>query len=215
MKNNMKISKAQLLEFIRKESLKLLKENQAFASLEDRLKDVDEGFVEVNEKRFDKLKNDEVKAIQNEEYADLQRIKQEKVVILGKLIVSYKKKVELLEQIRDGLKQELDELGVKGNGVFKDKSINEFTNEELKKGQLIKIKTISSETKFEKISDNNQYKIVTTTANGLQPGDVVVLPNIQVGSSVQITVHRKIGDRFQEVGKPTLQNIKEITKNPS
>ena len=37
-KNNMEIqNKAQLLEFIRKESLKLFKENQAFTSLEDKV----------------------------------------------------------------------------------------------------------------------------------------------------------------------------------
>lgn len=212
----MKITnKAQLLEFIKKESLKLFNESQAFATIEDKLKDVDEGFVKVNEKRFDKLKGEEEKAIAKEDYPELQRIKEEKVSILGKLIVSYKKKVELLEQIRDGLKQELDELGVKGSGVFKNKSINEFNNEEFLKGQLVKIQTISSETKFEKISDNNQYKIVETNIEGLQPGDVVVLPNIKVGSSVQMPVHRKIGDRFTEIGKPALQNVKGIIKNPS
>ena len=46
-------NKAQLLEFIRQQSLKLLKEeNQAFASLEDKLEVADANYIEVYEKKL-------------------------------------------------------------------------------------------------------------------------------------------------------------------
>jgi hypothetical protein len=209
-------NKAQLLEFIRQQSLKLLKENGAFADLEDKVDSVDESFIEVYEKKLDKLKSAEEKAMTDENYVELQKIKEEKVVALKRLIDAYKVKTKVLEQIHDGLKQEIGELGSKGSGVFKNKSLNEFSNEELPKGSLIKITTNSSDLKLEKITDNNQYSILETTATGLQPGDVLALPaTVKIGSPAKVTVYRKIGDRFQQVGTPQLQNITAITKNPA
>lgn len=209
-------NKAQLLEFIRKQSLKLLKENGAFADLEDKVDSVDESFIEVYEKKLDKLKSAEEKAMADENYVELQKIKEEKVVALKRLIDAYKVKTKVLEQIHDGLKQEIGELGTKGSGVFKNKSLNEFSNEELQKGTVIKITTNSSDIKLEKITDNNQYSILETTANGLAPGDVLALPpTVKIGSPAKITVYRKIGERFQQVGSPELQNITAITKNPA
>ncbi len=208
-------NKAQLLEFIRKQSLALINENQAFAALEDKLKDVDEGFVQVNEKRFEKLRAEEDSAMAEENYVELERIKKEKVSVLAKLIASYKKKTELLEQIHDGIKQELDMLGVHGGGVFKNKPITEFNNEDFQKGNTVKFITTSSETTVTKLNDNNQYSIVSTNAPGMSAGDILALPDMAIGSSARITVYRKIGDRFQQVGMPELSNIKEIIKNPS
>lgn len=210
-------NKDQLLEFIRKQSLKLLKENQAFADLEDKLDSVDASFVEVYEKKLDKLKADEERAMESEDYVELQKIKEEKLTALKRLIDSYKYKTKILEQIHDGLKKELEELGVKGSGVFKNKAINEFNNEDFQKGQTVKISTISSEVTLEKISDNNQYKILNSSAESLKPGDVLVIPNTRVGNGVKVSVYRQTGEdgRFHEIGSPTLQNIKSITKNPS
>lgn len=209
-------TKTQLLEFIRKHSLKLLKESEAFADLDNKVISVDESFIEVYEKKLEKLKSAEEKAMSDENYVELQKIKEEKVVALKRLIDAYKVKTKYLEEIHDNLKQETGELGVKGSGVFRNKSLNEFTNEDLQKGNTIKITTISSEIKLEKITDNNQYSILETNAEGLSPGDVLALPPIvKIGHSAQTTVYRKIGDRFQEIGKPNLQNIKAITKNPS
>lgn len=217
MKNNMKIeTRAQLLEFIRKQSLKLLKENEAFAELESKVDSVEESFIEVYEKKLDKLKSAEEKAMGEENYVELQKIKVEKVTALKRLIDAYKVKTKVLEQIHDGLKQEIDELGSKGSGVFKNKSLNEFTNEDLPKGTVVKITTNSSDIKLEKVTDNNQYSILETTANGLVPGDVLALPPmVKIGHSAKISVYRKIGERFQEVGKPELQNITAIIKNPA
>lgn len=210
-------TKDQLLEYIRQQSLKLLKENGASAQLEDRLADIDESFVEVNEKRLARLNSEEEKAMEEENFAELQRIKQDKAVVLKKLIDSYQVKVRVLGQIRDGINKELEELGIKGGGVFKNKQITEFNNEDFQKGNTVKISTISSEIVLKKISDNNQYQILQTNASGLQPGDVLVVPNLTVGSSAKIRVYRQIsqGAGFEEIGSPTLQNIKDITKNPA
>ena len=208
-------TKAQLLEFIRKESLKFLKENQAFSSLEDKVESVDASFVEVYEKKLDKLKSEEERAMEKEDYVELQKIKQEKVIALKRLIDAYKYKTKILEDIHDGLHKELEDLGIKGSGVFKNKPLNEFNNEDFQKGQTLKIKSISAEITFEKVSENNQYKILNSTSTALKPGDVIVMPNAKVGNSVTITVYRKIGPRFEEVGKPMIQNIQAIIKNPS
>lgn len=209
-------NKAQLLEFIRKQSLKLLKENGAFADLEDRVSSVDESFIEVYEKKLEKLKSAEEKAMVDEDYTELHKIKQEKAIALKRLIDAYKVKAKTLEQIYDGLNQEINSLGSQGSRVFKNKPIDEFSNEELLKGNIVKISTNSSDIKLEKINDKNQYSILETNANGLQTGDILALPtSIKVGSPAKIVVYRKIDNRFQEIGKPDLQNIKSIIKNPS
>jgi hypothetical protein len=209
-------TKAQLLEFIKKQSLKLLKENEAFADLEDKVDSIDESFIEVYEKKLDKLKSAEEKAMTDENYVELQKIKEEKVVALKRLIDAYKVKTKVLEQLHDGLKQEIGELGSKGSGVFKDMQLFEFGTEDIVKGNVIKITTNSSETKLEKITDNNQYSILETNASGLKPGDVLALPtSVKVGNPADITVYRKMGDRFQELGKVKFEIIKGITKNPS
>lgn len=209
-------NRAQLLEFIRQQSLKLLKENEAFADLEDKVGSIDESFIEVYEKKLDKLKAAEEKAMAEEDYVQLQQIKKDKIVALKRLIDAYKVKTKTLEEIHDGLTQEIDELGNKGSGVFKDKVLQEFSNEDLSKGTVVKITTNSSDIKLEKITDSNQYAIIETNANGLSPGDILALPPlIKIGNPAKITVYRKIGNRFNEIGKPDLQNIKSITKNPS
>jgi hypothetical protein len=209
-------NRAQLLEFIKKQSLKLVKENGAFAALEDKVDSVDESFIEVYQKKLDKLESAEEKAMAEENYVELQSIKEQKVVALKRLIDAYKFKTKILEQIHDGLKQELDEIGSKGSGVFRDKAMNEFTNEDVPKGTVLKLTTNSAEIKIEKITDNNQYSILETNATGFQPGDVLAMPPaVKVGHSANVTIYRKINDRFQEIGKTNLQVIKGITKNPS
>lgn len=212
-------NKSDLLEFIKRQSLKLVKENQAFSdykSLEDRLADVHDGFVLVNEKRFDKLKAEEDKAMADEDYAELQRIKEEKVKILGKLIASYQKKTEILNELMSELKKEVSDLGSKGSNVFKDTEIKEFKNEDFIKGSVIKIVTLAAEIKVQKISDNNQFKIISTTVSGFIPGDILVIPDMVVGHPAQVRVYRSIDKvKFDEIGKTQLQTIKAIIKNPS
>ena len=218
-------TKTQLLEFIRKQSLKILKENGAFADLEgkvdfveleDKVSSVDESFIDVYEKKIEKLKSAEKKAMSDENYTELHKIKQEKVIAFKALVDAYKVKTKILEQIYDGLNKEIESLGTQGSLIFKNKPIDEFSNEELLKGNVIKISTNSSDIKLEKINDNNQYSVLETSANGLQPGDILALPpSIKIGSPAKIAVYRKIEGRFQEIGKPTLQNIKSIIKNPS
>lgn len=210
-------NKTQLIEFIRKQSLKLMNENQAFAKLEDTLEDVDAGFVQVNEKRFEKLKGDEEKAMRDEDYVELQKIKQEKVGILSKLIASYKKKTEILEKMYSAIKLELNDLDTKGSGVFKDKTLNEFNNDDFEQGSTVKITTLSSETTLEKISQNNQYKVINTTIPGIEPGDVLTIPNLVVGHSGKVTVYRDVNKsgRFEEIGTSGINTVKAVIKNPS
>lgn len=211
-------NKTELLEFLRRESLKILSEsgdNQALSTLHDRVADVDKYYISTDEKELEKLNSEEEKAVDKEDYVDLQRIKEAKKSLLGKLIVSYKKKIELYEELRSTIGQELESMGVQGSTVFKNKNINDFNNEAFEKGTTLKISTISSEITVQKVSENNQYKVLDSTAPGIMPGYIVSIPNTKLGSSAKLKVYRPMGDRHEEVGAPMLQNIKQIVKNPS
>lgn len=208
-------TKTQLLEAIRKYSLQFLKENEAFTALEDRVESIDESWIDVYEKKLAKLKSAEEKAMAEENYVELQKIKEEKVVAIKRLIDAYKLKTKTLEELHNGLKQEIGELGSQGSGVFKNKQLDEFTNEELPKDTIIQLSTNSSKIKLKKISDNNQYSVLETTAPGISPGDVLSLaPIVKIGHPAKITIYRKFNDRFKEVGSSQLETIREITKNP-
>ena len=212
-------NKTELLEFLRRESLRILSESgesQALSALHDKVEDVEGYFIDTDEKRLERLNSDEEKAIDKEDYVGLQKIKEDKKNILGKLIVAYKKKIELYEQMRQAIAADLQDIGVKGSQVFKNKELNEFRNEGSEKGIIIKVGTLTSEITIQKISGNNQYKVMDSTAPGIQPGYIVAIPDLKIGNSAQLKVYRPMGDsRFEEIGSPTLQNIKKITKNPS
>lgn len=209
-------TKTQLLEAIRKYSLQFLKENEAFTALEDRVESIDESWIDVYEKKLAKLKSAEEKAMAEENYVELQKIKEEKVVAIKRLIDAYKLKTKTLEELHNGLKQEIGELGSQGSGVFKNKKLNKFTNEELPKDTIIQLSTNSSKIKLKKISDNNQYSVLETTASGIFTGDILSLaPTIEIGHPAKITIYRKFNDRFKEIGSSQLETIREITKNPA
>lgn len=212
----MKINnKTELLEFLRRESLRILNEdNQALSSLHDKVDDVDDYFISTDEKKLEKLSSEEEKAMDKEDYADLQRIKEEKEKLLGRLIISYKKKIELYEELRQAIGQELQNMGVKGSSVFKNKEITEFNNEMIEKGITLKISSLVNSLTIQKISDNNQYKVLDSTVPYIQPGDVVSIPNVKIGGSAKLKVYRQIGERYNEVGDTTIQNVRKIIKNP-
>jgi len=207
-------TKTQLLEFIRKESLQFLKENQAFSSMEPivsssieetekKLSNIEKHFIEVSEKDYEKLKNEEKSA---KEFNEFQSIKQQKIDTLTKLINAYTKKIEYLNEIKDSLKGELD------SGFVKDKELEEFKNEEIQKGSIITLQTLSSNFELKKASENNQYTVLKSDLSGVDPGDIVSLPNMNVGSPSQIQVYKKVGDRFV-TGKPTeIERISKISK---
>lgn len=212
----MKINnKTELLEFLRRESLRILNEdNQALSSLHDKVNDVDDYFISTDEKKLERLNSEEEKAVDKEDYADLQRIKEEKKNVLGKLIVSYRKKIELYEELRGAISQELENMGVKGSSVFKNKEINEFSNETTEKGTTLKISSLVNSITIQKVNENNQYKVIDSTAPYIQAGDIVAIPNVKIGGSLKIKVYRQIGDRYNEVGETTIQNVRQIIKNP-
>ena len=207
-------NKTQLLEFIRKESLKLLKENQAFSSIgstvdssiddvEKKLSNIEKHFIEVSEKDYEKLKNEEKSA---KEFNEFQSIKQQKIETLTKMINAYTKKIEYMTEIKSILEDELN------SGFVKDKELDEFKNEEIQKGSIITLQTLSSNFELKKSSENNQYTVLKSDLQGVEPGDIVSLPNMHVGSPSQMQVYKKVGDRFV-TSKPTeIQRITKISK---
>lgn len=207
-------NKTQLLEFIRKESLKFLKENQAFSSIEGavdssieevekNLANIEKHYIEVSEKDYEKLKGEEKSA---KEFNEFQSIKQQKVETLTKLINAYTKKIEYLKEIRNSLKTELD------SGFVKDKEVEEFKNEDTIKGSTITLKTSTATFELKKSSDNNQYTVLSSDFPGVESGNILVLPDMQVGHPTKIQVYKKVGERFV-TGSPTqIERVTQISK---
>lgn len=209
-----------LLEIIRAESLKLIKEQEALSSLsqeklDDRISDIEEGFIEVNEKRLEGLSKEEDKAVSEENYVELQKIKQEKLTCLTKLIAAYNKKQEYLTQLKNLLSSELNHLDVSGSGIFRDKSLTELNSLEVQKGTKIKISSVSAEIILEKITENNNYNVISTNIPGVQSGDLVsISPLIKIGHQAKINVYRNIQNRWAPIGPVGINNVTKIIKNP-
>ena len=209
-----KITFNRLKEHIEKEGLKLLKENQP-SNLENTIEDLDAGLIQLYEKKFDKLKSDEEKAIEKEEYPELKRIKQEQVEVIRKLIKFYEKKVEYLTRLGSTIETGANEVGTKGASVFSNKALDEFRNEEFLKGNKVKISGGGRDFVVEKVTDTNVYKVITSNIEGIQSGDMLKLSDMKIGGGGNVTVYRKIGERFEELKQMKFNNVTEIIKNPS
>lgn len=190
-------------------------EAENLKKLESTIEDIDEGLIGMYEKKFDKLKKDEEKAVADEEFSELKRIKDEQAEVLDKLIQFYEKKVEILNKIGNEIKDSANEVGAKGSGVFNDKSMDEFKNEDITKNTKIKIVGSSNFFVAEKASENNTYKVLESNIAGIEPGDFLKISDMKVGGSGSVTVYRKIKDRFDELKTMKFNNVTEIVKNPS
>ena len=205
---------------IKKESLRIIKESQASFLKEDSgdvqnvIKDVDDGIIEVNEKRLDKLENEEKTAREKEDFADLKRIKEEQVDSTEKLIRGYARKVELLTKVREELHSELLNIQTSGSGIFKNQEITEFSNERFEKDMALRIETPNTSTGLVKIMDSNAYKVVDTNIPNLESNDLLQLPDLKIGGGGSVKVFRKIGNRHEEVANFKIDNITKMIKNP-
>ena len=212
----MKISKDLLKKIIKEESLKLIKENQAFSGIYDRIDDVDAGFIQVNQKRFDQLRNKEEQAKDKEDYSELKEIKAEQSRVLTKLIKSYKKKLELLEELKSSIDTEGDSLQSEGDRVFNNKELNDVNDETLPVGQVLIIKSPSTETRLKKYTDGNNYEIVSTNIKGLQPGDFFAPKSeLKTGSPCKVDISRDIAGGPQYLKTIGFKTITDLIKNPS
>jgi hypothetical protein len=211
----MKVNINILKEYIQTEGLKLMKESETLEKLESTISDIDEGLIDLYEKKFDKLKKDEEKAVNDENFSELKKIKDEQAEVLDKLIKFYEKKVEILNKIGDEIKGNASEVGTKGRDVFNDKNLEEFKNEDIAKNTKIKIVGSSKFFIVEKVSDANTYNVLESNIAGIEPGDFLKISDMKVGGSGNVTVYRKVGDRFDELKTMKFNNITEIIKNPS
>jgi hypothetical protein len=212
----MKLNINTLKEHIQKEGLRLMNEEaENIKKLESTIEDIDEGLIDLYEKKFEKLKKDEEKAVADEEFSQLKRIKDEQVEVLDKLITFYEKKVEVLNKIGDEIKNSASEVGTKGRDVFSNKSMEEFKNEDIVQNTKIKIAGSSKFFIAEKVSENNTYNVLESNITGIEPGDFLKISDMKVGGSGSVTVYRKVGDRFDELKTMKFNNVTEIIKNPS
>ena len=190
-------------------------ETENLKKLESTIEDIDEGLIDLYEKKFDKLRNDEEKAVADEEFSQLKRIKDEQAEVLDKLIKFYEKKVEVLNKIGNEIKNSASEVGTKGRDVFSNKSMEEFKNEDIAQNTKIKIAGSSKFFIVEKVSENNTYNVLKSNITGIEPGDFLKISDMKIGGSGSVTVYRKVGDRFDELKTMKFNNVTEIIKNPS
>ena len=211
----MKLNADTLKEYIKKQGLKLMKESKTLEQLETTIEDLDEGLIDLYQKKFDSLKKEEENAIDKEEFSQLKKIKDSQVEVLDKLVSFYTKKVEVLKKISDEIKNSASEVGTKGVGVFSNKEMSEFKNEEFAKNNKIKVSGGDKYFIAEKVGENNAYSVLDTNINGINGGDFLKISDLKIGSSGTITIYRKITDRFEELKTMKFNNVTEIIKNPA
>lgn len=216
MNNNDKI----IRDLIRKESLRMIKESQASFlvensdNLERVIQDIDESIIDVNEKKLEKLKNEESSAKEKEDFSEFKRIKEDQLSVIDKLIKGYSRKVELLNQLKVDLREEIIQVQQRGSGVFKNQEMSEFSNDSFQKDWALRIETPNHFMNLVKILENNAYKVVETNIKGLQVNDLLQLPNLKIGGEGKITVYREVGGRHQNVANFDVRNITKMIKNP-
>lgn len=216
MNNNDKI----IRDLIKKESLRMIKESQASFliessdNLERVIQDIDESVIDVNEKKLEKLKNEESSAKEKEDFSEFKRIKEDQISVIDKLIKGYTKKVELLGRVKSELSEEIIQIQQNGSGIFKNQEMNEFSNENFQKDWGLRIETPNHFMNLVKILDNNAYKVVSTNIKGLEANDLLQLPNLKIGGEGKVAVYREVGGRHQNVANFDIRNIAKMIKNP-
>ena len=103
----------------------------------------------------------------------------------------------------------------KGVGVFNNKNLEEFKNEDIAQNTKIKIAGSSKFFIAEKVSDANTYNVLESNIAGIEPGYFLKISDIKIGGSGNVTVYRKVGDKFEELKTMKFNNVTEIVKNPS
>ena len=212
----MKVNINILKEYIQTEGLKLMKESDDnLKKLESVVEDIEEGFLVRYENKLEALKKDEEAAIKDQDFSRLKEIKDEQIKVIDQLIKFYNKKVEILNKIGEEIKGDANEVITKGVGVFNDKNLEEFKNEDIEQGTKIKIAGSSKFFIAEKVSDANTYNVLESNIAGIEPGYFLKISDIKIGGSGNVTVYRKVGDKFEELKTMKFNNVTEIVKNPS
>lgn len=212
----MKVNINILKEYIQTEGLKLMKESDDnLKKLESVVEDIEEGFLVRYENKLEALKKDEEAAIKDQDFSRLKEIKDEQIKVIDQLIKFYNKKVEILNKIGEEIKGDANEVITKGVGVFNNKNLEEFKNEDIAQNTKIKIAGSSKFFIAEKVSDANTYNVLESNIAGIEPGYFLKISDIKIGGSGNVTVYRKVGDKFEELKTMKFNNVTEIVKNPS
>lgn len=212
----MKVNINILKEYIQTEGLKLIKESDDnLKKLESVVEDIEEGFLVRYENKLETLKKDEEAAIKDQDFSRLKEIKDEQIKVIDQLIKFYNKKVEILNKIGEEIKGDANEVVTKGVGVFNNKNLEEFKNEDITQNTKIKIAGSSKFFIAEKVSDANTYNVLESNIAGIEPGYFLKISDIKIGGSGNVTVYRKVGDKFEELKTMKFNNVTEIVKNPS
>lgn len=212
----MKVNINILKEYIQKEGLRLIKESgDNLKKFESVIEDIEEGFLVRYENKLETLKKDEEAAIKDQDFSKLKEIKDEQIEVIDKLIKFYNKKVGILSKIGDEIKGDASDVVAKGIGVFNDKKLEEFKNEDITQNTKIKIAGSSKFFIAEKVSDVNTYNVLESNIAGIEPGYFLKISDIKIGGSGNVTIYRKNGDKFEELKTIKFNNVTEIVKNPS
>jgi DNA repair ATPase RecN len=102
-----------------------------------------------------------------------------------------------------------------GKNANYNKILEEFKNEDITQNTKIKIAGSSKFFIAEKVSDANTYNVLESNIAGIEPGYFLKISDIKIGGSGNVTVYRKVGDKFEELKTMKFNNVTEIVKNPS
>ena len=210
-------------KLIRKESLRMIKNSQvsflneieATTEIKHSMDDVN-SVIDLFEKKLEKLNNEEKSAMDKEDYLELRNVKEEQLKALSKVINGYGTKLELLNSQKMDLEIEVMNVSAKGSGVFKNQELDEFSNEGFEKGWGLRIESPNTSTSVIKQADHNNYKVVSTNIDGLQPGMLLMLPDLKIGGDgdVKVFAKREGGNGFDNIHNFSIENITALIKNP-
>jgi len=207
-------------KIVRKESLRMIKESQAsflneeVSTVDRAMEDVDDSVIEVNEKKLEKLNNEEESARDSEDFSELKRIKEDQVAVIERLVFGYSTKVELLQKVKNDLEEDLINIQTNGAGVFKNQELNEFNNDSFQKGWGLRLETPSYHVNLVKIADHNAYKVMSTNITGLESEMLLQLPELKLGGAGNVKVFTKGGSGYENSANFKIENIRKIIKNP-
>jgi exonuclease VII large subunit len=194
----------------------LIKENQAFEALEQQLSKVEDTFISFSQSRIEELDKELQSAKEEKEFGRFRRALEEKSQALSDLVDAHEKKMEILRKMSESIKSEVDIANTQGEKVFSDNEIDAFDAQELQAGQRFRIESNASFIEVEKISEeNNQFRLEDGNIQGLKAGDVLQIQGFSVGGDSNITVYRKIGERYEKLSDFVLSNIISIVENPA
>ena len=193
-----------------------INENRAsFSVLKDQLKDVDKILLSSYEKELEKEERmaDKYKNEKNIEEFILSLEKQRGLI--NKLVTSLDRKVDILKKMKDLKDEEYNDSLERGVNIFKNIVLKSFDNLKYKKGQNIELKNKTYSISLQKVKDDaNIYSVTKSNIQNVTPEDMVKVDNFSMGENANITLYKRVGDKFEVVSTFQIKGVVDVVLDP-